>query len=180
VGGLVGNFLGSYLKKRGENLATKEDFNDLLRQAKESTQATEEIRHELSKITWVDQKRWDLKREIYSEILLCLNKIDHILIINKMELKVPGTFADCEKEGLKLYIDRLNAAISVGALFLKEDTQKILFEMNNEILKMAGGVTPARDSIGLFEKIGETINKAQQSLIRTAKDDLILGKISIK
>lgn len=45
----IGAFLGAYLKKRGENLATKEDFGDLLQQIKAQTQATEEIKAEVQR-----------------------------------------------------------------------------------------------------------------------------------
>jgi hypothetical protein len=44
----AGAFLGSYLKTKGEHLATKEDFNELLQQLKAQTKATEEIKGEIS------------------------------------------------------------------------------------------------------------------------------------
>lgn len=37
-------FVGSYLRKRGENYATKQDFEDILTQVKQTTTATEEIK----------------------------------------------------------------------------------------------------------------------------------------
>lgn len=40
----VSFFAGSYLKRRGENYATKQDFEDILSQVKKTTTATEEIR----------------------------------------------------------------------------------------------------------------------------------------
>ena len=45
----IGAFVGAYLKKRGENLATKEDFEDLLQQIKAQTKATEEIKAEVQR-----------------------------------------------------------------------------------------------------------------------------------
>lgn len=44
VAGAAGAFLSSYFKKRGEALATKSDFNDLLEQLRESTHLAEEIK----------------------------------------------------------------------------------------------------------------------------------------
>lgn len=48
---LVSNFIyslvSSYSKKRGENLATKADFDEILRQLKETTATAEEIRGEI-------------------------------------------------------------------------------------------------------------------------------------
>jgi hypothetical protein len=40
----IGSFLGAYLKKKGESVATKEDFNDLIEQIKVQTKITEEIK----------------------------------------------------------------------------------------------------------------------------------------
>ena len=48
VGILIGGFLKSYLKKKGENFATKEDFEEILNQVKKTTEVTEEIKNELS------------------------------------------------------------------------------------------------------------------------------------
>jgi hypothetical protein len=39
----LGSFIGSYSKKKGENLATKEDFRELKAQTAELRQATKEI-----------------------------------------------------------------------------------------------------------------------------------------
>jgi hypothetical protein len=46
--GLISAYLASYVKKKGENLATKEDFHELLRQLKLTTQATEQIKAQSS------------------------------------------------------------------------------------------------------------------------------------
>ncbi|WP_457599059.1 hypothetical protein [Hydrogenimonas sp.] len=43
----VGAFLGSYFRRKGENIATKEDFDQLLNQLKNQTKATEEIKAEI-------------------------------------------------------------------------------------------------------------------------------------
>ena len=65
----AGAYLGSYMKRKAENLATKEDFDDLLVQVKRTTAETENIKAEISRVSWVDQQRWNLKRELYLELL---------------------------------------------------------------------------------------------------------------
>jgi hypothetical protein len=45
----VGAFLGAYLKRKGQHLATKEDFDQLLKQIKAQTQATEDIKGEIQR-----------------------------------------------------------------------------------------------------------------------------------
>ncbi|MBC3807060.1 hypothetical protein H8K52_06850 [Undibacterium seohonense] len=48
VSGAISAFCVAYLKKRGENLATKEDFDNLLQQLKINTTATESIKVKIS------------------------------------------------------------------------------------------------------------------------------------
>ena len=60
----AGAYLGSYLMKKGENLATKEDFNDLKDQTRQLTQATKEIESRIDDQVWNQQRQWELKRDI--------------------------------------------------------------------------------------------------------------------
>jgi hypothetical protein len=62
-----GAYLGSYLKKKGENLATREDITDLVTQVRAVTTATKEIEAKISDAMWDRQKRWELKREALLE-----------------------------------------------------------------------------------------------------------------
>jgi flagellar motility protein MotE (MotC chaperone) len=56
-----------YLKRKGENLATKEDLNELVHQMSEITKATKNIEAEISQDAWSRQKHWELKREVLFE-----------------------------------------------------------------------------------------------------------------
>ena len=49
-------YFGAYFKKRGENYATKRDFNDLLDQVKKTNQATEEIKTSIGRRSDFEQK----------------------------------------------------------------------------------------------------------------------------
>jgi hypothetical protein len=60
----VGIYLSSYLKKKAEHLATKEDFEQLRAQTAALTQTTKEIEARISNDVWDRQKRWELKREV--------------------------------------------------------------------------------------------------------------------
>jgi len=48
-------FLGAYMKRKGENFATKKDFAVLLEQTKQTSRATEEIRGKVSQRVWLAQ-----------------------------------------------------------------------------------------------------------------------------
>jgi hypothetical protein len=64
----VGAFLGSYLKKKGEDVAIRENFQEVLRQLKAQTEATEEIKFnfgvQLKKME-SDQAQHNFLREVY-------------------------------------------------------------------------------------------------------------------
>jgi len=67
VGSWAASFLGAYLKKKGENLATHEDINKLVAQVSAVTTATKEIESKITSEVWDRQKRWEMKREVLFE-----------------------------------------------------------------------------------------------------------------
>lgn len=68
VGAFVGSYLGGYLRKKGENLATHEDVNKLVNQMAAVTQATKAIEAKISSDVWDRQKQWELKRDVVFEV----------------------------------------------------------------------------------------------------------------
>ncbi|MEH6343464.1 MAG: hypothetical protein V7785_00130 [Bermanella sp.] len=65
----IGSFLASYMKKKGLNYATKDDFESLLEQTKKTTEETENIKHEIAQLNWAGQRQWQLKEKYYESIL---------------------------------------------------------------------------------------------------------------
>ena len=63
-----GIYLSSYLKKKAEHLATREEFKDLQRETAELTRTTKEIEAKISDDVWNRQRRWELKRDILLEM----------------------------------------------------------------------------------------------------------------
>jgi hypothetical protein len=80
VGGWAGAYLGGYLKKKGENLATHEDIEKLVDQVRAVTQTTKEIEAKISDDVWNRQKRWELKREVVFEATRALAGIEDALV----------------------------------------------------------------------------------------------------
>jgi hypothetical protein len=64
----AGIYLSSYLKKKAEGLATKEDFRDLKEQTAELTRTTKKIEAEINEDLWNRQKRWEIKRDVVFDI----------------------------------------------------------------------------------------------------------------
>ena len=83
VTGLSG-FFASYIKEKGKNFATKEDFNTLQEQLGKNTVLVESIKAELGEKTWVSQQIWVKKQEAYEAIFELLfhvkRYVDHQVI----------------------------------------------------------------------------------------------------
>jgi hypothetical protein len=75
----IGSYVGSYLKRKGENLATHEDLDKLVEQVASVTQTTKSIEAAISDDVWNKQKRWELKREVLFEAAKRLAEVDDAL-----------------------------------------------------------------------------------------------------
>jgi len=69
VGSYIGNFINSYAKKRGENLATKADINEIKTQLSSTTKITEEIKNDIQHQVWRKQQIETIKRNKLEEYL---------------------------------------------------------------------------------------------------------------
>jgi hypothetical protein len=65
----AGAYFGAYLKKKGENLATHEDLDKLVRQMEATTEATKAIEARISIDVWSQQQRWDVQKTALLESL---------------------------------------------------------------------------------------------------------------
>jgi hypothetical protein len=105
AGLLAASFLPSYMKKKGENLATKEDIQEL-------TQATKEIEARISIGVWSQQQRWDVQKttllESFKELATaetCLYELVYTLRDTKDHSQ--GR-AERREEANKKYADAVN------------------------------------------------------------------------
>jgi hypothetical protein len=87
VGGWVGAYYGAYWKKKGEQAATHEDIDDLVKQVKAVTEATKKIEAEISGGLWDKQKRWEMKREVLFQAAKRLAEVDEALLNNATMFK---------------------------------------------------------------------------------------------
>ena len=65
----VGIYLTAYLKKKAQNLATREEFKELQKQTAELTRTTAKIETDIKGDLWDRQKRWELKRDVLFDIV---------------------------------------------------------------------------------------------------------------
>jgi hypothetical protein len=73
-------FFGGYGKKKGENLATKEDLNNLVDQVKAVTQATKEIEAKIADQSSSRHRLLEMRREVAFELINMLGDLEEILI----------------------------------------------------------------------------------------------------
>jgi hypothetical protein len=80
ISAFIGSYLAGYLKKKGENLATKEDIGDLVKQMSAVTEATKKIEADISTSVWDKQKRWEMKREVLFEATKRVSEVDDAML----------------------------------------------------------------------------------------------------
>ena len=89
----AGAYFGSYLKTKGENLATHEDIQKVVDEVRAVTTVTKEIEAKISNDVWDRQKRWELKREILFEATKRLADLEDSLLglhaMTEVEAKEP-------------------------------------------------------------------------------------------
>ncbi len=102
----AGAYLGSYLKKKGENLATREDINNVVEQVKAVTRATKEIEAKISSDVWDRQKRWELKRDLLFQTTKTIAAVRNALLFLSAACSTQKKEQDPER--LKAFQDRIN------------------------------------------------------------------------
>jgi hypothetical protein len=127
LGGIAG-YLAGYSKKKGENLATKEDMKDVLEQVSAVTATTKKIEAEISSDVWDRQKRWELKRDIL--------------------LQAARRMSDTQKAVLKL-----EAILKVETENAKNGTSSDLSQQQNDALTEWHSAMFAADEIALLVNV---------------------------
>ena len=74
-------FFKAYYSKRGENLATKDDFNDLKEQTRQLTIATKEIEAKIDDQVWNRQRRWEMKRDAVVSAIQAMSASEDALMV---------------------------------------------------------------------------------------------------
>ena len=135
VGGL-GAFVGAYLKTKGQNFATREDVALIVEQLRLTTRATEEIKAQIGGTLWVEQERWNLKRDVYARLLENLTRCEDALRMYADLRKTTARGDDWESRGLREKwrseaheaLREIRRAASVAAIMLPEDARRVLDE----------------------------------------------------
>lgn len=135
----IGSYIGSYLKKKGENLATHDDLDKLVAQMQATTEATKAIETRIDDQIWNKQRQWEMKRDV----LLGLART-----ISDFEQAVMDIGAKIERHGNSVYeAERFNRALAawnatsakfeqdsfVAGLVISMETRLALMELKSAL-----------------------------------------------
>ena len=164
LGAGVGAYLGSYLKKKGENLATREDISKLVEQVAAITQATKEIEAKISTEMWDRQKRWELKRDVMLEaakrVAAVNNALASLSTMLSLQPQDTGIWTVRFDEGAETFINATKAleeTILLVAVVSNDETRKELSEFS----QLAKGI-----AIAIGEKDKTTYEKSVKELVQ--------------
>ena len=130
VHGLIAAYLFTYIKKKASDLATKENLEDLKLQLHETTTVVKSTEQHIMSDVWVAQKRWEIKKEFYSNVLEIFETILEALKFIENSLKPsesdrPQSLKTLVSEKEKM-IKSSNAKLenevkTIGTLFLDKE-----------------------------------------------------------
>jgi hypothetical protein len=135
VGAGAGSFLGAYLKKKGENVATHEDMDKLVDQMAAVTQTTKEIEAKISSDVWDRQKRWEIKRDAIFDMVKELGTLqvalgDFISVYRAAQANKDAQFYAQKKieehQKFQQVHQSFERAQAVAALVCSKEVQKVV------------------------------------------------------
>jgi len=166
LGAFFGSFLGSYFKKKGENLATHEDIGKLVNQMSAVTKATKEIETKITSDAWDRQRHWELKRDVLFDATRRLADINDSLVSLASMLQVDLANQQAGRpESLELSIATNEKWLKAFAA-IKETTLLVGIVCEEETKQ-------AFESFGVFvSQIAMQISKKDSEIYRSSKADL--------
>lgn len=123
----AGAYLGAYLKRKGEDRATKENLSNLNDQMALITATTKAIEDKISNETWDRQRRWELKKDLFLECSRLVGKAHSMLrktigclqcARDAVEVQSQAAYADQAEEYSDLLGESLRELSGSGMLLL--------------------------------------------------------------
>ena len=167
-----GGYFGAYFREKGKNLATREDLQPIVR-------GQETIKQQLAHSTFVEGRRWDLKREVSWELLSHLSKAQVGLNTQSGWYVEPGSehqdFSD--NAGFAQLSQDISAALRAieeltgpSELFLPKEAVQALRRLAQE--EWHAGFSAGGDRYEYITKALELVTKAQDTVLAAAKAEL--------
>lgn len=128
----VGAYLSSFLKRSGELSAVKRSLDDTIAQLKKQTAAVEDVKSEIANRAWIEQKKWEFRKDLYVELIRGMLKIrDECLRAEEIMGEVSSISEECEvawdKQKNRI-MSRAESVYDVEVKELTDDFRKIFNE----------------------------------------------------
>jgi hypothetical protein len=150
VAAALAAWFGSFLKTKGQNFATKQDFDELLRQLRTNTDAVETIKSEIGQRDWVRREWTNLRRVKLEALLEKMHECEEYLD-RRRDLAVEGKGGTPERKSINeldvlaaLYFPELKNEVDLFVSICRN--QRLLIIKYARAVLKAGGDIPARDA----------------------------------
>ena len=180
VAGYIGHFFISYAQTKGKNFATKEDFNELLEQIRQTTRETESIKQAITTESWRRNKRWELTERYYTELLESLTKLQTTLSERADYFVHPGSehredLAENEHYQTQAYLGneayaRIELIRGPAALVVSEAAQTALEDLSRNYWHIEQDAMCQADFVNdAFKLVSETFTR----ILEEARRDIV-------
>jgi hypothetical protein len=127
------------LKEKAKNLAIHEDLNIVVEQLKATTEITKAIEARITTDLWNSQKRWELTKEIFIEM---------VKLVGRAEMTIKNAVVECE--GRTKGLNRPSLLAHLGRTAFDECVD-ITFALDSQRLMMT--LVSGRDVIPAYTKL---------------------------
>ena len=175
----AGAYFGAYLKKKGENLATHEDLNRLVKQMEATTEAAKRIEARISNEVWDRQKHWELKRDTVISIVQTMNAAKDALMMYAARLQsVTGAGIDAHRfESVMTasalwteQITKFDAERAVAALICSGMMNDALLNVQKALRLAFSDLADGRAST--YDEVGGSVRDRFMAAIAISRDEL--------
>jgi hypothetical protein len=177
AGALVA-LVASYLRTRGQNLATKHDFYELQKQLSATAKLVETIKSEVSQRDWAQRERTTLRRLKLEALLEKMHECEDYLD-RRRDTALEGKGAMPERD----YIKELDAMATLYLPELKSEVDRFVFTCRDErllIIKLGQAVLNAKNDPTAQEAAYEDFrSKWNRQELRNAHDALTAAARSL-
>jgi len=170
VGG-IGAYLGAYLRQKGSHLATKEDIRDI-------TKSVEAVKAAMTSQVWLEQRRWDIKKEFYwdaigkiKDFLAILQQI-HLIFVHSPD----GTPTPDDFEKVMRWVEKGQQALTafermhtISSIVVSDEVAREFGQFLEETYPLMDVTQSPAD---LQKTLVDQTNKLLGRLITVAKSDL--------
>ena len=187
VSAFIGSYLASYLKKKGENLATHGDIDKLVDQVRAVTQATKEIEAKVSTEVWDRQKRWELKREVLFEATRRvadvedgLLSLDSVLQVERKEPKKDDDLVWAESRHERIIkwtraSARFDEVRLLVLMVCDKDASLAFEELGALVNNIAASITPGKDA-DIYQKSQAQLFEKRMAVRAAVRKELGIEK----